>query len=116
MSTVDRSIPSYLNFKQFPRHQVHLAAVVSRALASHVPLHVSQGHGERIGGRRGRRIDGYLRCCALGMVDFGLELERNSIALLKSQQTFQQRFYSGVGHPVVLETLLKSLLRFQQSY
>ena len=41
---------------------------------------------------------------------------RNSIALLKSQQTFQQRFYSCVGHPVVLETLLKSLLRFQQSY
>ena len=45
---------------------------------------------------------------------------RNSIALLKSQQTFQQSFYSSVGHPVVLETLLKtllkSLLRFQQSY
>ena len=47
-------------------------------------------------------------------------LEVNSIALLKSQQTFQQSFYSSVGHPVVLETLLKSvlksLLRFQQSY
>ena len=49
---------------------------------------------------------------------------RNSIALLKSQQTFQhtfqQSFYCSVGHPVVLETLLKlllkSLLRFQQSY
>ena len=44
----------------------------------------------------------------------------NSIALLKSQQTFQQAFqqsfYSSVGHPVVLETLLKSLLRFHQSY
>ena len=52
----------------------------------------------------------------------------NSIALLKSQQTFrqtfqqtfQQSFYSSVGHPVVLKTLLKSLLkrllRFQQSY
>ena len=40
----------------------------------------------------------------------------NSIALLKSQQTFQHSFYSSVGHPVVLETLLKSLLRFQQSY
>ena len=36
---------------------------------------------------------------------------RNSISLLKSQQTFQQSFYSSVGHPVVLETLLKSLLR-----
>ena len=32
------------------------------------------------------------------------------------QQTFQQSFYSSKGHPVVLETLLKSLLRFQQSY
>ena len=28
---------------------------------------------------------------------------RNSIALLKSQQTFQQKFYCSVGHPVVLE-------------
>ena len=36
-------------------------------------------------------------------------LEVNSIALLKSQQTFQQSFYSSVVHPVVLETLLKSL-------
>ena len=44
------------------------------------------------------------------------DLEVNSIALLNSQQTFQQSFYSSVGHPVVLETLLKSLLRFQQSY
>ena len=44
------------------------------------------------------------------------QLGVNSIALLKSQQTFQQSFYSSVGHPVVLETLLKSLLRFQQSY
>ena len=47
-------------------------------------------------------------------------LEVNSIALLKSQQTFQQTFplsfYCSVGHPVVLKTLLKSLLRFQQSY
>ena len=49
-------------------------------------------------------------------------LEVNSIALLKSQQTFQQSFYSSVRHPVVLEkkTLLKSLfkgmLRFQQNY
>ena len=46
-------------------------------------------------------------------------LGRNSIALLKSQQTFQQSFYRSVGHPVVLEllkSLLKSLLRFQQSY
>ena len=43
-------------------------------------------------------------------------LEVNSIALLKSQQTFQQSFYSSVRRPVVLETLLKSLLRFQQSY
>ena len=39
-------------------------------------------------------------------------LEVNSIALLK----YQQSFYSSVGHPVVLETLLKSLLKFQQSY
>ena len=35
---------------------------------------------------------------------------------IEYQQTFQQSFYSSVGHPVVLETLLKSLLRFQQSY
>ena len=38
-------------------------------------------------------------------------LEHNSIALLKSQQIFQQSFYSSVGHPVVLETLLKTLLK-----
>ena len=56
--------------------------------------------------------------------DLKTVLEVNSIAMLKSQQTFQktfhQSFYSSVGHPVVLETLLKSLLksllRFQQSY
>ena len=40
----------------------------------------------------------------------------NSIALLKSQRTFQQAFqqsfYSSVGHPVVLKALLKSLLKF----
>ena len=48
--------------------------------------------------------------------ELSVEQEVNSIALLKSQQTFQQSFYSSVGHPVVLETLLKSLLRFQQSY
>ena len=49
-----------------------------------------------------------------------LRHEVKSIALLKSQQTFQQSFYSSVGHPVGLENLLKSplksLLRFQQSY
>ena len=48
------------------------------------------------------------------------EQGRNSIALLKSQQTFKQSFYSSVEHPVVLETLLKRLLKslliFQQSY
>ena len=35
---------------------------------------------------------------------------------IEFQQTFQQSFYISVGHPVVLKTLLKSLLRFQQSY
>ena len=36
-------------------------------------------------------------------------LEVNSIALLKYQQTFQQSFYSSVGHPVVLAGLGKIL-------
>ena len=47
-------------------------------------------------------------------------LGRNSIALLKSQQTFQQSFqYYKVSHTtikILLKCLLKSLLRFQQSY
>ena len=45
-----------------------------------------------------------------GEIQPGGPLEVNSIALLKSQQTFQQSFYSSVGPPVVLETLSKSLL------
>ena len=70
-----------------------------------------------VGGRVGAEVSGEQE----GEVGAGLdELEVNSIALLKSQQTFQetfqQSFYSSAGHPVVLETLLKSLLRFQQSY
>ena len=45
---------------------------------------------------------------------------RNSIALLKSQQTFQQTFqqsfqYYRLSHTTI-KTLLKSPLRFQQSY
>ena len=41
----------------------------------------------------------------------------NSIALLKSQQTFQQTFeQSTTGCTTTLPTLLKSRLRFQQSY
>ena len=38
--------------------------------------------------------------------------EVNSIALLK----FQQSFCIGVVHPVILETFLNSLFRFQQSH
>ena len=44
---------------------------------------------------------------------------RNSIALLKSQQTFKQSFqYYGVSHTshTTIKTLLKSLLRFQKIY
>ena len=47
-------------------------------------------------------------------------LGRNSISLLKSQRTFQQTFqqsfqYYRLSHTTI-QTLLKSLLRFQQSY
>ena len=44
------------------------------------------------------------------------ELGIQGVNSIESKHTFQQSFYSSVGHPVVLETLLKSLLRFQQSY
>ena len=41
---------------------------------------------------------------------------RNSMALLKSQRTFQQSFrYYRLSHATI-QTLLKSLLRFQQSF
>ena len=36
-------------------------------------------------------------------------LEIQGVNSIESQQTFQHSFYSSVGHPVVLEPLLKSL-------
>ena len=69
-----------------------------------------------------------MEVAALGALDGATEPQqwfqwmqgRNSIALLKSQQNFQQTFqqsfqYYRVSHTTI-ETLLKSLLRFQQSY
>ena len=72
-----------------------------RHFARWLPLHPRMDHGLLL--VPGRMV----RAIILG---------RNSIALLKSQQTFQQRFqYCRVSHTTI-KILLKSLLRFPQSY
>ena len=57
-----------------------------------------------------RDADGGQRCT--GIVGEILNVMRQGVNSIEYQQTFQQSFYSSVGHPVVQETLLKSLLRF----
>ena len=83
--------------------------------------HVAEELGRRVIGRaEGPAAPPVIVVDAVGGEAVVDVLGPNSIALLKSEQTFQQScqqsFYSSVGHPVLLETLLKSLLRFEQSY
>ena len=56
-----------------------------------------------------RDADGGQRCT--GIVGEILNVMRQGVNSIESQQTFQQSFYSSVGHPVVLKTLLKILLK-----